>query len=500
MSDNDWISAQNRLGGGALALFQSAIASSINAIAISDLAGNLTYVNPSFLRMWGYESADGVLGRSSLEFWSDEEKAAQVVRALFAEGSWFGELEARRKGGTQFTAELSASMITGDSGEPMAMLASFVDVTERKQAEDQLRKLYRAVEQSPSTVVITDTSGQIEYVNPKFSQLTGYSSGEVVGQNPRLLKSGEQPQYIYKGMWHTITTGEEWRGEFSNRKKSGEVYWESASISPIRNAVGEITHFVKVAEDITAQKRAEEALRQRTVELQSRNEELDAYAHTVAHDLKNPLGLVVGLAEVLETAHHALLPEELERHLHTIALNSRKMSNIVDELLLLASVRQTEVETGPLDMASIVADAQQRLSDLFQRYHAEMTAPDTWPLAWGYAPWVEEVWVNYISNALKYGGRPPRIEVGASVEEGKGMPPQVRFWVRDNGLGLKPEEQVRLFSPFTQLAQVHAEGYGLGLSIVRRIVEKLGGQVGVESQGLPHQGSVFSFTLPGRVP
>jgi two-component system sensor histidine kinase/response regulator len=142
-------------------------------------------------------------------------------------------------------------------------------------------------------------------------------------------------------------------------------------------------------------------------------------------------------------------------------------------------------------MASVVAGAQQRLAYMIDEYQPEITLPDAWPVALGYSPWVEEVWVNYLSNALKYGGRPPCIELGAT-EQTDGA---VRFWASDNGPGLTPEERARLFPPFTRLDQDRVEGHGLGLSIVRRIVKRLGGQVGVESE--VGQGSVFSFTLPG---
>ena len=239
--------------------------------------------------------------------------------------------------------------------------------------------------------------------------------------------------------------------------------------------------------------RGEEALRQRTVELQARNEELDAFAHTVAHDLKGPLALVIGFAEVLEDTHATLPAGDLVGYLHIIARDARKVGNIIDELLLLASVRKAEVGGEPLDMAGIVAEARRRLGDMIDEYQAEIILPPAWPLALGHAPWIEEVWVNYLSHAVRYGGRPPRIELGAEVEEDG----TVRFWVRDNGHGLAPEEQERLFVPFTQLGQSRVEGYGLGLSIVRRIVERLGGRVGVESEGVPGRGSVFTFTLPG---
>jgi PAS domain S-box-containing protein len=383
------------------------------------------------------------------------------------------------------------------------LLGIFRDISERRSAQSNLRQLSRAVEQSPSTVVITDTQGRIEYVNPKFSQLTGYAPESVVGLNPRFLKSGRHPPEFYEQLWATILSGREWRGEFANRKRNGDLYWEMASISPVRNEQGAIVHFVKVAADVTEQKQAEEALRQSTIELQARNEDLDAFAHTVAHDLLNPLGLMLGFADALAEDHTALPDGELRRYLRTISSSAHKMRNIVDELLLLASVRRSDVDMVPLDMAQIVAEAQGRLTDMIEEHQADIVMPDTWPQVMGHSLWVEQVWVNYLSNAIKYGGQPPRIQLGFEMEavrlepQGDDVSPQmVRFWVRDNGSGLTHQEQAQLFAPFTRLGQVRARGYGLGLSIVQRIVEKLGGQVGVESEGIPGMGSTFRFTLP----
>ena len=227
-------------------------------------------------------------------------------------------------------------------------------------------------------------------------------------------------------------------------------------------------------------------------ELQTRIEDLDAFAHTVAHDLQSPLSLMIGYAEVLEQDHTTLPPEKLQTYLHNIARNGRKLSRIVDALLLLAGVHKTAVEVAPLNMADIVAEALQRLRPLIDEYRPDIRLPDIWPQPLGYEPWVEEVWTNYLSNAIKYGGRPPRIELGATGPV-DGM---IRFWIQDNGSGVTAEEQARLFTPFTRLDRSRARGYGLGLSIVRRIVDKLGGEVGVESDGIPDRGSTFSFTLP----
>lgn len=235
--------------------------------------------------------------------------------------------------------------------------------------------------------------------------------------------------------------------------------------------------------------------------------ELDAYAHTVAHDLKNPLTVLVGYSELLEKRHAQLPPEQLTHNLHAIATGARRMTNIVNELLLLASVRQmSEIKLTPLNMAHIVTEVQARLEDMLQRANATLKVANDWPTALGYGPWVEEIWVNYISNAIKYGGNPdqhipPYIELGwdwAPVESTNAgetaSASRIRFWVRDNGPGIPPEQQQRLFTPFERLNQARAEGHGLGLSIVQRIADKLGGTVGVHS--VVGAGSTFSFTLP----
>ena len=231
--------------------------------------------------------------------------------------------------------------------------------------------------------------------------------------------------------------------------------------------------------------RVEEVIRQH-------NEELDAFAHTVAHDLKNPLTTILTFANLVEEDLAAGTPgESALRYAQLISQNARKMQSIVEELLLLAGVRRTEVvAVAPLDMGSIVKEALQRLNPMIEEREAQVLLPASWPPALGYAPWMEEIWVNYVSNAIKYGGRPPRVELGArKLDNGMAL-----FGVHDNGRGLTPEEQGRLFTPFTRLDQVSTQGHGLGLSIVRRIVEKMGGHVGVESE--PGQGSTFFFTLP----
>jgi len=231
------------------------------------------------------------------------------------------------------------------------------------------------------------------------------------------------------------------------------------------------------------------ALRQLNSELQASNAELDAFAHTVAHDLQSPLSLISGFGEMLLLNYEEYPPEQHKNILSTIARTAKKMSNIVSELLVLSSVRQMDVEFERLDMAAILDEAQQRLAEEIKTYNAEIILPSSWPQAKGYAPWIEEVWFNYLSNGIKYGGDPPRLELGVT-EQQEGT---LCFWVRDNGPGLTAADQEELFTPFTKLSQVRAKGHGLGLSIVRRIMERLGGTVGVNSEA--GDGCTFWFTL-----
>jgi PAS domain S-box-containing protein len=246
---------------------------------------------------------------------------------------------------------------------------------------------------------------------------------------------------------------------------------------------------VALVRDITEEKENRRMLEKQNIILTERNNELDAFTHSVAHDLKNPLSLIIGYAELINEESGELSADELREFADSILFNAKKMITIINALLLLASVRKEDVVVQTLDMLAIVHDAVRRLRKLIADRQADLTYPDEWPDVKGYAPWVEEVWVNYISNALKYGGSPCVVELGFEDRDDG-----VCFWVRDNGPGIPTDKLDNLFKPFTRLSDLDVEGHGLGLSIVGRIIAKLGGNVNAES--LPQGGSLFSFTLP----
>ncbi len=242
--------------------------------------------------------------------------------------------------------------------------------------------------------------------------------------------------------------------------------------------------------DITERKQNEDDLRKYTAELEASNEELDAFAHTVAHDLKNPVNVVYGAIQQLQDNFKEMTFGEINEMTNIVSRSALKMTSIINELLLLASVRKMdEVKTSNIDMSIIVSNVLNRLSNEIRQSKSVIISPDNWLSCVSYAPWLEEVWINYIINAIKYGGTPPIIELGSDENSGR-----IRYWVRDNGNGLTKEQIPLLFTNFTRLHEFRAQGNGLGLSIVKRIIDKLGGEAGVESE--VGNGSLFYFTLP----
>lgn len=248
---------------------------------------------------------------------------------------------------------------------------------------------------------------------------------------------------------------------------------------------------LETANVVLAQRTVE--LQKRTLELEQRNMELDAFAHTVAHDLKNPLSGVIGLSEILleKCAPDKPIDAKSLDRLQKINDAAMQILGIINAILLLAGVsRRNTLQIDAIDMKLLLQQViNTRLSTLISQYRATIVLSETLPMAQGYAPWIEEVWVNYLTNGMKYGGEIPHLEVYAETLDDT----TIKYCIRDNGAGITLEQQNQLFTPFIRLHTERADGHGLGLSIVKQIVEKLGGRVGVDSE--LGRGSVFYFTL-----
>ncbi|MCD4773756.1 MAG: PAS domain S-box protein [Bacteroidales bacterium] len=368
-------------------------------------------------------------------------------------------------------------------------------VEERTKELQHSEEKYRTmIENSNDMIWTLDKKGNFVYINKKSEYVSGYKINEKVGKAfiPIILEEDlEMVEKIFQDTLSGNSNHYEVRIYSATKEK---IHTLSVNTTPIIKD-GEVTGTVSFGRDITESKQAEEKIQQQNLELQDRNEELNDFAHTVAHDLKNPLGVIIGFSELLEEEFSNLSEEEIKDYIKQIVHDSNRMNNIINDLILFSSLRKIEIKIEVINMSDVVSKAINSLSQMIERSNAEITFPDTFPSVLGYSSWVEQVWVNYISNAIKFGGKPLRIKLTADTGKTNNVPEgMVRFCVRDNGLGISLENQTRLFKKFERLDQVQIKGSGLGLSIVRRLIKKLGGQVGVESE--IGKGSLFYFTLP----
>ncbi len=369
-----------------------------------------------------------------------------------------------------------------------------------KRAEEDLRSLSRAMEQSPATVVITDTAGNIEYANPKFAETTGYSVEEAIGSNPRILKSGEIPAEEYKELWATISSGREWRGEFHNRRKNGELYWEFASISPIRDSSGNITHYLAVKEDITERKRADESIRrlnqnleQRAAELDAVNKELETFSYSVSHDLRAPLRHIDGFSRALQEDYGDRLDDEGREFLRRVRAASQRMAQLIDDMLMLSRVTRQEIRHEGVNLSALVEDIAADLRQADPERRADFVIAPALAVQGDYRL-LRVVLENLLRNAWKFTSTRAHaiIEFGVTEHGGKRA-----YFVRDNGVGFDMAYAGKLFGAFQRLhTESEFPGTGIGLATVQRIIRRHGGQAWAE--GTPDQGATFYFTIPAR--
>lgn len=354
------------------------------------------------------------------------------------------------------------------------------DLTALKEAEAELRKLSSAVEQSPSTIAITDINGDLEYVNPKFTRLTGYASAEVIGQNPRVLKSGDKSPEEYKELWDTITSGNEWRGVFHNKKKNGDIYYEEASISPIRDPEGTITNFIKVAEDVTARVKLEQ-LR-------------DDLTHMIVHDLKNPLTGIVSAVELINSGTLGPITDEQKKFLATAQISYKKLSNLIMDLLDIRKMEDNKLELNiesfkGEDILEAVAWTRSLASK--EKKNLTFKAQDNINIS-ADKNLIVRVVENLLTNAVKH--TPPEGKISLNITKDQ---QQITFEVSDTGEGIPPEYLDRVFDRFFKVSGQKMKtkiDTGLGLTFCKMAVEAHGGKIGVKSK--LGQGSKFYFHLP----
>lgn len=412
--------------------------------------------------------------------------------------------------GVLSTQNLQPNAYTADQIRLFEMLATQVAIAVDnarlfEMVQHERHYLEALINHNPAGIVVIDREGRVKRWSPAAERIFGYTAAEAVGRNIDLLICCGSPEMLREGTRLTATAFDAQRVmHIVTRRQRKDGSLVDVEIYGMPRIVGSEEEILLSYYDISELQAARQAVEQTNRELQerlaeltrayadlqARNEELDAFAHTVAYDLRSPLGGIIGYADLLRWDAPTMDGHEVAELALEMYRQGQLMRNILDELFLLSTLRKEEIRLEPLNMAEVVAEALERLADQIANAGVELHMPASWPTALGYFPWIVEVWVNYVSNAITYGGKPPRVELGTDTTD-DGM---ARFWVRDNGAGIGSEDREHIFEPFTHLSQVRASGYGLGLSVVRRIITRLGGQVGVESE--PGQGSLFYFTLP----
>jgi PAS domain S-box-containing protein len=375
------------------------------------------------------------------------------------------------------------------------------DLEDIRRKEVELRKLTQAIECSPASVVITDAAARIEYVNPRFTEVTGYTFNESRGRRPSLLKSGQTLPETYRELWQTILSDKVWRGELLNRRKNGELFWESTQISPVRDETGKTTHFVAVKEDITARKHAEQALAMLNIELEQRvaartqqleaaNRELQAFSYSVSHDLRTPLRAIHGFAHAIEEEGAARLNGELRDYLRRIQAAAVRMGELIDDLLALGRVGQMDVEPVTVNLSRMAHDILADLAAAEPGRHVEAEVEEGIVVC-GDPRLLRIALENLLGNAWKFTAEcgKARIVFGHAPRAGR-----VMLMVSDNGAGFNMAYADKLFRPFQRLhAADRFRGTGIGLATVKRVIELHGGRV--EAEGAVGKGAAFYFEL-----
>lgn len=394
-------------------------------------------------------------------------------------------------------------VLRDSSGKPLRAAGTHTDITGRKWMEGSMKTLSAALEYSPVSILITDRNGSIEYVNPKFCQVSGYSPEEVLGQNPRILKGTSKSEKFYKNLWVTILSGREWVGEFQNRRKNGTLVWVKASISPIFDDVGNITHFVGVREEIEEEKKLQEELgniaRLEKIardKAEQANKTKSDFLASMSHEIRTPLNAILGMTELLaETS----LDRDQSEYLTVVKTAGETLQGLIDDILDLS-----KIEAGMLQLDNALfnlPDCIHQLIAVTSMRASQKRLTVTSSLVAGTPDWMvgdsfrlRQILLNLVGNAIKFTDRG---SINLRVEPAiiNDITVTVKFSITDTGIGIPPDKLQSIFENFSQADTSTTRRYGgsgLGLSISRRLVEMMGGEIGVES--VPGKGSCFHFT------
>ncbi len=405
------------------------------------------------------------------------------------------ELEVVAKSKKIIPVEISASYTTVENTEIIQGI--FRDITERKKANAEIQKLSKAVTQSPATIVITDLDGNIEYVNPGFTKLTGYSKKEVIGQNCSILKTTKTKPGTHKELWDTITLGKVWDGEFINKKKNGDEFIEKAVIAPIINDKGIILNYIAIKQDITKRKKADEALIESEKKLKELNATKDKFFSIIAHDLKNPFNALIGFSNLLLNDYNDFDDQTREKFIKEINSSSVNTFKLLENLLTWSRSQMGGIEYSPekLHLNTLISDAIS--SNIAMANKKEIlllrNVTDN-EMIFGDVNMIDTVLRNIISNAIKFTPKSGKVIISTEKQKDSSF---IDISILDTGVGIPKDKINDLFRIDKNVSTVGTEketGTGLGLILCKEFVKKNGGKINVKSE--EGKGSEFIISLP----
>ena len=494
-----------------------AVEQSPNPVVITDLESRIEYVNDAFVLNTGY-ARNEVIGKNPSILKSGKTPKsiyAAMTETLLAGNTWRGEFINRSSNGA---LQIEAAIIV-PLRQPDGTITNYVaikeDITARRAQEEQLRKLFMAVEQSPESIVITNLDARIEYVNEAFVRKTGYSRDEAIGENPRVLQSGRTPVETYKDMWATLSRGEPWSGELINQCKDGSEYLELANIAPVREPDGRITHYLAIKEDITEKKRISKELAQhrehleelvdaRTLELAAARDEAESanrakseFLANMSHEIRTPMNAIIGLTHLLQ---RSVDDPKQNAQLGKITDAAHHLLNIINDILDLSKIEagKLQLELTDFELERVIDNVCNLIRDKAEAKGVELVIDlrDLPPMLHGDGLRLGQILLNFTGNAVKFTEK-GSITLRGKVIRNTDADLTARFEVSDTGIGLSPEQRGRLFQAFEQADTSTTRKYGgtgLGLAISRRLTEMMGGRIGVDSE-LGH-GSTFWVEMP----
>ena len=487
------------------ARYSSMISNISDVIGIFGADGLVKYKSPNIEKIFGWLPEERVgMSIFSMIHPDDMEYAQKVFNSLLGEDNSVKTLEFRYKckEGSYKPIELTAANLLND---PVinGILLNYRDISGRKATEEEKLKaditigiLSLAINQSPVTVLITDLAGNIESVNSRFTEVTGYIAEEVIGQNPKILKAGDRPDFDYKELWNTILSGGNWHGIFHNRKKNGELFWESAVISPVKDQYGTITHFLAVKEDITSRLKSEQEIKHKNEELQKLNFERDKFFAIIAHDLRGPLGSMKGMTEMMADESYEFTECETKEMTLELSRSVRNTFNLLENLLEWSQMDRglTEFKPQKLGLMNMVTDCINVVTEQARGKGIALNVD----IATGHEVLADKnmlqtVIRNLLSNAIKFTPKGGSVTISAKPAENDRMV----ISVKDTGIGMNDEMQNNLFNIGANTKRPGTGGEkstGLGLLLCKEFVEKNGGEIRIESE--QNHGTIFSFTIP----